>query len=75
MTDPKFDHVFDAAEHIVEEASAHLLHGGRARIYFPGGPLEPIRITGRGEWTELVVAEGEFVMIHTRAIVGWQQID
>lgn len=75
MVDPRFDHVFDASEQIVDEAASHLVHGGRVRIYFPGGPLDPIRIHGRGEWTELVIGEGENVTLQTRSIVGWQLLD
>jgi len=75
MTNPRPDHVFDAAERIVEEATMDLMQGVRVRIFFPGGPAEPVRIHARGEWTDLEIPEGDFIKLHTRSIVGWQRLE
>ncbi|WP_086733849.1 hypothetical protein [Erythrobacter colymbi] len=76
MTNPRFDHVFDAAERIVEEAISAMENDGElVRIFFPGGPADPIRLRARGEWTDLVLADGSVINLHTRAIVGWQLLE
>lgn len=75
MTDPEHDHIFAAAEKILEDANLELRHGVRVLLYFAGGPVEPETIEGRGEWTHLHLESGEVIKVHTRAIVGWSKID
>lgn len=73
--DPRLDHIFEAAEKIVEDVSAELQNGSRVRLFFPGGPLDIIGIEGIGEWTLLILQGETYVTLHTRSIVGWQLLD
>lgn len=64
-------------ETIIDQAKGTLQLGGRVRIYFPGGPIDPISIDYQGDdnFVRLETEPGIFASVLTLALVGWQELD
>ncbi|MAY19600.1 MAG: hypothetical protein CL955_03160 [Erythrobacteraceae bacterium] len=64
-------------EGIVEEAMSTLEMGGRGRIFFPGGPLDPISIefVKGGTFVAIEIETGVWANILVSSVVGWCDLD
>jgi hypothetical protein len=65
------------AEKIIDEVRGTIQLGGRVRVYFPGGPIDPLSINYEGDddFVHLETEPGIFACILTLSLVGWQDLD
>lgn len=66
----------DLAEHIIDEAQMVLGAHGEVRLFFPGGPVDPVGIeyTETRKYVHLKLRDGGRITVAASAIVGWQEL-
>jgi hypothetical protein len=67
----------DIADHIIDEAQMVLGSNGEVRLFFPGGPVDPVLIeySTTGKYVHLELRDGGRITVAATAIVGWQELN
>jgi hypothetical protein len=70
------DSATQRAEYIIDEAQMILAASGRVRLFFPGGPVDPVSIEygPTRHFVMLEVAPGSFAKVLTLSFAGWQEL-